>query len=231
MKKAKAKRKQRIKENVAKAFVYTVINPILEGIKSELSWLQQKKYFWQFQSRSFEYIFPIVAHVGIRYFDHLELFQSYYPEISSLMRSHDEKIEELSSLLSNAYDEIIKLDDYKSKFEEARKNWEAKGKDFNNIWGAYQSSYGLNIIAEFSLNNRQELDPTLYRTAPFWNEYRNEFLQVRQNEKIKAYIDKMDIKTDEIIKIVENLCLELKTLRNEYAAKYDIPPIPLNDLR
>jgi len=227
MVKPKKSKKQTIGANLAKTFVITVINPILDGIETEYYWLDKKIWSWRFRTGNFEYLYPASAYVDIRFFANFEEFCKWYPQLAIIFNKHDQKLDEFAGLLNKAYIQLSGLYEFKEEFKKSKENWVKEGKNFRDVLGAYPEEDGPKVIIEKILNNTPELEPDVSTAAEFWNKHRNSFLKFQKHSELKSIIQEINSVRNEVIKIILELKEKLENLRSEYASNFDIPPVPI----
>jgi hypothetical protein len=95
--------KPKISAERAQDWISSVLNPIIEGLRREMSVLG-KPLHWLPETRDFEYLHPIEAYVAEIYFDNYEDFLEKHPKLRPEFRRHDEALDELRSAVAMAYD-------------------------------------------------------------------------------------------------------------------------------
>jgi hypothetical protein len=99
--------KPNISAERAQDWISSVLNPIIEGVRRELS-LLARPLRWLHETRNFEYLHPIGDYVADIYFDNFEDFVQKHPTLRSDFRRHDDTLDELRTTVTDGYDRISK---------------------------------------------------------------------------------------------------------------------------
>jgi len=211
-----------------KAWVVTVINPVLEGLYTELYYLHQKNWTWRFTTGGFDYISSIAGYIDIRYHPNFEDFCRKNPNIKKLIDEHDVALDTLARVLKGAYTFLLTSGVFKQRFNEAIFEYHNRGLEPKNPWGAYPEEEGPKVVVQYLINNIQELDSS-YTTAVFWREYGLKLREVLKDPDIEPLIKNVKEKGMHVKKIAAQIEESLKALRSDYADRFGIPPVPIED--
>lgn len=211
-----------------KAWVVTVINPILEGLHTELYYLRQKNWTWRFTTSGFDYISPIAGYIDIRYHPNFEDFCRKNSNIKKIIDEHDVALDNLARVLKDAYSFILKSGVFDQVFNEAISEYRNKGLEPRHPWGAYPEEEGPKVAAQYLINNIRELDPG-YTTEVFWREYGPKLREVLKDPDIEPLIKNVYEKGTHVEKIAARIEEFLKALRRDYADRFGIPPVPVEE--
>ena len=215
------KRLTKAKPELARAWVVTVINPILDGLRREQNLLDQKNWSWRYITGRFEHIAPIIDYIDVRYHDNHEEFCHQYPEIARLISKHDQALDDLAKALSQAYGRLLEMEELRRELERIREECT----DYQGLWRDIEESEHIKIIAEHMLNTTPSLSQ-IYMDYRFWNKFRDRFINLRIHPGIKGHIDKIERQGLRVARAAADLMERLKALRSEYARKFGIPPVP-----
>jgi len=209
--------------SLAKAWVVTVINPILDGLRTGRYRLAQKNWSWRYRTGGFEYIWPIAGYVEVRYHANYEEFCRCYPRAARLISQHDEQLNRLAEALNQAYEQVLHLPRFQDTFRQAKERYEA---NFAQVWGGLPEQDGPKLVAEHILNNITE--PLYgYTDQSYWEQFGSEFLALREDPALRPTVEEIGKLGEQLARLVDALEIELKSLRSEYARKFDIPPVPV----
>lgn len=214
--------------DVARAWVTTVINPLIEAIQREQYWLQKKNWSWRYPTGWFEYLAPISGYIDLRYHANYELFRAEYDEIGGLFDEHDNSLDTLATILISLYNKVLRLPNFKEEFQKLERECRLQGMDYENVWGAVSLQDRPRLLAQYIVNNTQELS-SFFTTSKLWNTFGKHFLNLRNNPDLEPIVSKANEEGRRILKVSRKIERKLKDLRNEYARKYDIPPIPVGE--
>lgn len=96
--------KRRLTVELARTWLVSVINPILEGLRKEQVWLTRQNWTWRYSSGTFDYLWPVVLYVHPAYRDNFTEFCTWYPQVAMAIRDHDSALSELSARCNTARD-------------------------------------------------------------------------------------------------------------------------------
>lgn len=98
--------KPKISAERAQDWISSVLNPIIEGVRREMS-LLGKPLHWLPETRAFEYLHPLASYVADIYFDNYEDFLEKYPKLRGEFRRHDDALDELGRAVAEGYDRLV----------------------------------------------------------------------------------------------------------------------------
>jgi hypothetical protein len=217
------------------AWVYAVLNPLIESLQRESFLLSKGNLSWRFYSRRCEYIHPIRDYVRIDQRPNYEDFVSDPLNTGFLERfeAHDRALAEVELSASRFSNGLIHADLFVEKMQESLKEYESIAR--GNPLYSYDESMRESLpraVAEL-LVNRIDALPEHYGTAKFWGKYRDkfdlsgqEFEPYGQREPFQALVQARAALKD----VSHKLLLDLNGHRQLLCRTYDIPaaPIPAN---
>jgi hypothetical protein len=102
---AKKASKLKISAERAQDWISSVLNPIIEGVRREVS-LLGKPLHWLPETRDFEYLHPIASYIADIYFDNFEDFLEKHPKFRPGFQRHDDVLNELREAVTGGYDQL-----------------------------------------------------------------------------------------------------------------------------
>jgi hypothetical protein len=90
------------------------------------------------------------------------------------------------------------------------------------LFGAYPTPLHLNVLAEDIVNGAGIL-PNYFTTAPLWNKYRNDLLQIREAPGIHSHWENCCKAGANLQITVDQLVNRLKLIRQDLSLEYDLP--------
>lgn len=211
---------------LARTWVVTVINPILQGIRREKVLLTQKNWSWRYITGSFEYLWPIEYLLDASYRDNLSAFCDWYGEASRAIRAHDSKLSELAALCNIAFRRLFETSNFPAAVQEANTLAAKKGIDLEGARGAVPADQWPRLIGEYLINNVRTL-PEHYTTAPFWKEAGEIVLRVRNSKDLRDQFGALERAGTELMQAAESAEHALLSIRQTYTRQFGIPPVPL----
>jgi hypothetical protein len=214
------------------AWVYAVLNPIIENLGREIFLLSKGNISWRFYSRKCEYIHPIRDYVSINQRPNYEDFVSdpLNPGFREKFEGHDRALAEVESSASRFSDGLIHSDLFVKQMEETLEEYESIAR--TNPMYPYIESMRESLprgVAEL-LVNRVDILPDHYMTHKFWEEYRDkfdlsaqEFEPYGQRQSFQALVQARVALKDAADKLLYNLSNHRQLL----CRTYDIPAAPI----
>jgi hypothetical protein len=220
---------------IVRAWFDTVINPLLRALEVERSHLEQKDWTWQFRTSKFEVLQPICAHMDVVP-DNLEQFLKFHLEVKKLVAQHDERVLLLSARCSDLQNKLEHSQELASLYQRVTSpeslsrlrpsmfgvsDWSDENL-IRSFFGAYPESDHLALLAQYVVNHTQEL-PYYYSTAPLWNAYRNEFLELLDLPLVRADEELAAKAGHDLRETVRRLTDVLRRIRERLSIEYDLP--------
>jgi hypothetical protein len=214
------------------AWVYAVLNPLIENLGREVFLLGKGNLTWRFYSRRFEYIHPIREYIDFPQRPNYEDFigDPLNPGFREKFDEHDRALTELEASASRFSDGLIHSDLFLEQVKESLEKYESIAR--TNPLYPYIESMRESLpraVAEF-LVNRIDVLPDHYMTHKFWEEYREkfdlsaqEFEPYGQRESFQALVQARAALTD----VADRLLHDLNSHRQLLCRTYDIPAAPI----
>lgn len=197
------------------AWIYTVINPFIEALKIEKSFLNEKNWTWRYETKSLEFILPLENYIDSASLPNFEQFLKAYPNVERSRKKHEDLRAALSENCEVAFNNLIAVKAFHEKVRSSRSAYgEYPG-------GAVPEGDFDKLIAQYVVNRIKEL-PSHYTTSKFWARFGREFFEFRSGKEF----EKLDISGEELAKHDERLLAKLDDLRATLSEEYDVPPAP-----
>jgi hypothetical protein len=211
-------RKERVK-----AWIYSVINPILDGLAIEAGFLEKGNWTFRRYNRDLEFIRPIPNFVTYQSRPNWDDFTLSNPAAMEKIDRRDDQRKELRDACRAAFDSLVAKPDFVEKVDECFRVFEveAPGETSRLTHPAVKPH---EVIAELVVNNRAGV-PDHTGIYPFWSRFREELMRFRAGVEF----DNADQAGLELRKRSEDLSLELSKTRSDLAAEYDVPWAPYPD--
>lgn len=197
------------------AWVYTVINPLIEALKIEIAFLQEKNWTWSYETKDLDFILPLERYIDSASLPNLEDFLKVYPSMGQEWKNHEDLRRTLSENCLIAFNRLIALRTFKKKVESSC-----------SIFGEYPGGAVPkmdfdNLIAKYVVNQVKDL-PEHYTTSNFWARFGHEFFEFR----IRKEFEKLDLSGKQLEEHDDHLLMKLKDLRSTLCEEYDVPHAP-----
>ncbi len=210
---------------LAKTWLVTVVNPLLEHVAHERYFLERKNWTWHYESRRFEFLLPLYEYIEPRYLPNFEQFYRRHREVSGKGKSHDQLLKALEQIVGKAFDVLINCEPFKRAYDTCLTRSKSLG--FDTSWASIgQSSLqGLHRVAEYVVNNIDEL-PSDYSTAQFWQVHHSTLSSIA-SEHARELFHRIHHRGIRLQKVDGELNAALERVRSGYLRKFSIPPVPI----
>jgi len=214
------------------AWVYAVLNPVIESLQREIFLLSKGNLSWRFYSKKCEYIHPIRDYVGLAQRPNYEDFlgDPLNTGFAEQCAAHDRALAEVELKASQFSNGLIHADLFVKQMDESLEEYRLLART-NPLYRYDESLKGTlpRAIAEL-LVNRIEALPEHYGTAKFWNNYRNKFDVAV--EELEPYGERQAfqalVQVREALKeLADKLLHDMNAHRQLLCRTFDIPAAPI----
>lgn len=216
---------QRVKpgKDRSKAWIYSVINPLLDGLRIEASFLARGNWTFRRYNRNLEFIRPLQALVTYQSRPNWDDFTTSNPPVRERVDDHEARREDLRKACNAAFEDLIEVKEFQNKVAECLSAFvKETGAEPASIFNPNIKPY--EGVAEIIVNNIAEL-PDHYGPHLFWSRFRDDLIQFRRGPQFE-FVDQAGLKLQ---RSNDDLSEELISLRSDLAAEYDIPWAPYYD--
>ncbi len=194
------------------AWIYTVINPIWEGLQREIELLERGNTTWRYFSGRCEFIRPVQEYVDStqwpNYFDFFKEEENVQFEIG--FRSHDQALGTLNNSAGILFERLLSLPQFNEKFQSSiRKYQETHVPD--SIVLDLTNDELRKSVAEY-LINKVEVLPAHYSYSKFWAQASGsmfEFANMDEFEPVRSAAGMLKIISFQVKTALEDRRLEL----------------------
>jgi hypothetical protein len=218
------------------AWVYAVLNPLIENLGREIFLLNKGDLTWRFRSRKCEYIHPICEYIDISQWPNYEDFiaDPLNPGFREKFEGHDRALADVEASASRFSDGLIHSDLFLKQIEDSVAEYESIAR--TNPLYRYMELMREDLpraVAEF-LVNRVVVLPHHYIAHKFWEEYRDkfdvsaqEFEPYGQRQSFRALVQARAVLNNAAEKLLDYLNAHRQLL----CRTYDIPAAPIPENR
>lgn len=205
-----------------KAWIYSVINPLLEGLRIEATFLARENWTFRRYNQELEFIRPARILVGHMSAPNLEDLEKSKPDTQKVIERREAQREKLRDACRAAFDTLAANPDFQRKVSDAfqARESESPGETAQLLHPAVPF---YEVMAESVVNKGGVPDHA--RVYPFWSRFKDEFMRFRTGTEF----DKADHAGRELAKCNNHLSNELTQLRGALAEEYDIPWAPYDE--
>jgi len=202
----------------AKAWIYAVINPLMEGLRIEAAFLARKNWTFRPYNKDLEFVRPLESYIEFQSRPNWEDFIASNPAIKQQADAREQKREQLRKKCEAALGRLDSLAAFRNKADECLRRYKAERPEANWPGEPTREEQFHRAVAERVINNIQEVLPH-YGDSEFWAMFREDLTQSRQGEIFES-VDEAGL---ELEKGNNDLSVALAKVREELAAKLDIP--------
>jgi hypothetical protein len=206
------------------AWIYTVINPIVESLQRELELLETGNLSWRYYSQRCEFIRPLQEYLDGAQWPNYSDFLQENQEFKERFQIHDTGLDALNNSASALFGTLISnpqflqvVESSYGEYEEARKR-DPLAPDLTDIRQDI-SKYA----AEYLINNYRAL-PAHYNLAKFWAIASGSMRAFRSSSNFFAAVQEhaLTLRGES-----QRLSLDLEHHRLGFARSFDIPAAPV----
>lgn len=212
------------------AWVYTVINPLIDDVRREIRFLQERNLTWRYHSQRLEYIRPVQEYIEPEMLPNLEDFLEENPAFVQKFEAHDKSVKDAESRAMAFYKIVMNAAIFHKNVTEALQKYESKAASTQPYAPSIESikEHLPQFVAENLINNAREL-PAHYTIHSFWKNFGDEFrefiLKFEGYKERKSFHD-VEQAADALKEISSNLLNDLKSQRQTLCREFDIPAAP-----
>lgn len=209
-------------------WIYGVINPILDALPTEISFLDSGNVTWRFLWRKLEFIRPVKDYLSPQGSHILTDLERSQKDVPDPLRRHDDLVRALADSAAHFHDALVASPDFEQTVWRSVKEFAAQ-EDAQSLttrvepWGAFRREQFPSLVAEHVVNCTREIPPH-HTDARFWEAFGKRFLEFRTNEACRRLDDVRTALTD----YDRHLHAWLENKRFELCEEYDIPAAPLS---
>lgn len=210
-----------------KAWVYTILNPVIDSLRREVELLKAGNLSWRVHSRRCEYIRPITELIDANHQPNLEDFLAEHPTIGDRFAKHDSALASVERSVTEYVQGLLNAFDFQERVSKCIDDYESRLRLSNPTCPDLRDLPGrvADYVAEFLANNSRSL-PRHYTMHVFWKAYSGEFQDYFSGFSETIHYNVRG-KTQDLLSLAEQLRIDLESLRLTLVREYDIPAAPI----
>jgi len=201
-----------------KAWIYTVINPLLEGLRIEETFLARNNWTFRRYNRELEFIRPARILIGYKSVPNLEDLTASKPDMGEAIKDRETRREKLRAGCEAAFEALIAEPDFRQRVDNAKRESPGEARTLEHPAVPFYE-----VVAEAVVNHGGV--PSHAGFYPFWSRFQSEFLSLRIGPAFEA----ADQAGREFRECNDDLERKLTQLRSALAEDDDIPWAPYDD--
>ena len=178
MKSVRNKSEHGIGKERVKAWIYAVINPLLDGLRTELHFLKDRNWTFSADRQDLQFIRPLETYVEGFTFPNFEDFMESNPKVKAAVARHDELKDVLLARCEAAFNHLINSPAFQERFASCYRQVSLGSSKY--LTEADKERLH-KAVALYIVNNRREL-PVHHTDSDLWSNFGGEFLALRSGK-------------------------------------------------
>ena len=199
-----------------KAWVYTVINPVLEGLRIESAFLQKKNWTFRFRTGELEFVRPLEEYVDYVVRPNLEDFLESNPGDNKLIGDRNQHRDVLRDKCQKAFAHLTGQETFRQKVSSCVDQFTGAGE--------FRTEVANELMAESIVNNIRN-QPEHYGTSRFWSQFREDLMAFRTGEVFQQ----TDQAGEQLVESNKQVSARLRETRKQLAEQHDVPFAPYSE--
>ena len=208
----------------AKAWIYSVINPLLEALRTQSVFLKRRNWTFHFSSGNLEFIRPLHAYINYQGRPNWEDFIASNPSADERIEKRDRQREELRNACNSAWSYLVDLEEFRQKVITLLDRFRADEPPAYHAVSGLPDAEFHKLVAERIVNDIGNIEED-YRDYRFWSRFRDELSQFRRG----SCFELMEQAGIDLGNANNEVAAELASVREELAGELDIPWAPYRD--
>jgi len=208
------------------AWIYAVINPIIDSLQRELSLLNSGNLTWRSRTNKCEFIRTIQEYVDSTQWPNYQDFLAEHRDSGLIpgFKQHNSTLEKVNTEATGVFVRLLDSNVFIDMFEAMLRQYEIQrpslGPQAQSL--ADTKKDVREEAAQHVINNVQSL-PSHYVIASFWNSTGRNLLSLRNNPEFQP----LHRATETLLKTSTKLKTELESYRLSLSRNYDVPAAPV----
>ena len=215
------------------AWIYTVLNPLIEAMRTETHLLEKGNLSWRCHMRRFEHIRPIGEYIDAHYLPNFEDFLADNKQFADRFKSHDDVLARAEATANRFYDILIISTIFNAQVNQSFEQYNAKvdtSHPYSPSLDSMKDDLG-KYVAENLVNNVDSL-PTHYTIHKFWEMFGKKLREAMSDfdpYKERQSFDDLKQSIEKMRETAISLQQELESYRLRLCREFDLPaaqPMP-----
>jgi len=209
------------------AWIYSVLNPVMDGVRREQFLLKSGNLSWRLYSRGFEYLAPVAQYVDSAQQPNLEDFLED-PEnegFEARFRQHDHALAELETATNRLFDYLLHWEPFSKAVSNAYQEYVATPNGSDLAASTMDALTVTKFVAEYLINKVENLQQH-YMLNGFWSENRDRFRALFDGAELSSQREPFIQGSGDLSKVSDALSIQLKEHRRRLCTTFDIPAAP-----
>ena len=205
------RKKARPSKDQVRAWLTTVIAPLASALAVEQHRLTSGNWSFRCDTQDFEFLWPIKKMVAAVHEPNLQQLLRYRPELKKLAHDHDRTLDGLRTTARGAYDRLL----HPQRFLALASSTSVSENDQR-------------YLAEYVVNGLRDL-ASYYTFQELWTRDGRKFLEIRDDPALGSEFAALKAAGGDLSRCVNSLLRAVRTLQEELADSYKLPPVDPSD--
>jgi hypothetical protein len=210
-----------------KAWVYAILNPVIEALRRETGLLKSSNLSWRFHTKRCEYIRPVEELIDPSHLPILDDLLAEDPILQERFREHASEISRLEESAARFFQGLIQAAPFREQVSRCLEEYSVAVRASNPTYPDLDAvSRTPEYVAEYLVNNIKSL-PRHHTMYAFWQRFEPEFSEFKKRETFTRTGEA----AGRLSRVSERLQSDLESLRLTLCREYDIPAAPIEPPR
>lgn len=215
------------------AWIYTVINPLIENLRREVFLLGKGNLSWRWYSRKSKFIRPVDEYV---YYEHRPNYEDFVgdglnPGFAHDFERHDGAVSLVESEARHFYEQLLHNPRFNNQVVRSLNEYERTVAEDPQRQSLTSVRDNLpKHVAEYMINKTLDL-PAHYISEAFWEEYRSRFLETDEGRFIPSderdSYKSLDEASSTLYQLSTQVLSRLEAHRSYLSTTFDVPFAPI----
>jgi hypothetical protein len=209
------------------AWLYTVVNPVLDSLGREVHFLEHGNVTWRANTRRCEFILTIQEYIQVEQWPNYSDFLAEHTAFKSAFKRHDAGVERLNAVALESFKWLQSWKEFSDTLSKLVEQYErqiatspALGPPLNEFRRQLSDMASENVI-----NNTQSL-PSHYIIAKFWDVGGSQLLQFRNLPRFAP----LNAASEDLARTSARVKRALEVRRLQLSREFDVPAAPVPGL-
>ncbi len=206
------------------AWIYTVMNPLIESLRRETRLLDEGNLSWRSYSKRCEYVRPIREYIQSPQWPNYEDFvaDQLNSGFTGRFERHDRQVAELESTATRFFIGLTESNEFQRQVDDALGKYVSMARGNPQYPDLGTVSDLQKVIAEYVINRVSRV-PHHYMTRKFWEDHAGRF----EHYRTPPSLQELDQASAALNSTAKNLLADLERHRHDLVVTYDIPAAPM----
>ncbi len=209
---------------VVRAWIETVITPVIRTLEGERHLLEGQKLRWEERWDKLEGVGGIRDSSDRGWLDRLEQFERFNPDVRGLIDEHDQGAATLQEQYLRLLLSVQEGPQLRAVYERAvsPESLTEMGTKMRDVFNTEDVSRHLKHLAVYTINRIERLSPD-YTTMKLWERYGGEFIDVLSHPPLRGLVAEADATAGRLLQVTKQLISRMREIREMLSLRHNVP--------